>query len=101
MSTAFGPRVRLVTVLTDRELKTGQPVKGGLCGDCDICVSMCPAQAANGKAWSADMHREDFYDAFKCRTKAKELALRRIGKDEAICGICVAVCPIGNPRDKS
>ncbi len=98
VSTAFGPRVRLVTVLTDRELKTGQPVKRSLCGDCDICVKKCPAQASNGKAWSVDMHREDFFDAYKCRSTAKELAKRRIGKDKTICGICVAVCPIGQSR---
>lgn len=95
VSTKFGPRVRLVTVLTNKELKTGQPVKNSLCGHCDICVKKCPAHASSGKNWSVDMQREDFFDAHSCRKTAKELAMKRIEMDKVICGICVAVCPLG------
>jgi epoxyqueuosine reductase QueG len=91
----FGPRVRLVTILMDRELETGVPVEESHCGECDICVEKCPADAATGKSWTAGMRREEIYDAHKCRLKAKELAKERIGLDEVICGICVAVCPKG------
>lgn len=99
ISPKFGPRVRLVTILTDCELDTGHPVKTSLCGDCDICVKKCPAQASNGKNWSVGMQREDFFDAFECRKTAREMVEQRIGTDETLCGICVAVCPIGIPRE--
>ncbi|UCG70060.1 MAG: epoxyqueuosine reductase [Thermoplasmata archaeon] len=99
VSPKFGPQLRLVTILTDKELDTGQPVKSSICGHCDICVQKCPAQAIIGKNWSVGMEREDIYDAHKCRSTAKELAQNRIGKDEVICGICIAVCPIGKKMD--
>ena len=95
VSPKFGPRTRLVTILTDKELDTGQPVKTSLCGHCNICVKRCPAQAILDKNWSVGMTREDIYEAHKCRKTAKELAQHRLGIDEVICGICIAVCPIG------
>jgi len=55
-----------------------------------------PAGAANGKLWDINIDRDEFYDAFKCRDKAKELSLAATGQDnDEICGICVAVCPAG------
>jgi epoxyqueuosine reductase QueG len=48
----FGPRVRLVSILTDKHIKSAhQPVNKSRCGTCDKCISACPAQAANGKLW--------------------------------------------------
>jgi epoxyqueuosine reductase QueG len=98
ISHEFGPRLRLVTVFTDRELDTGTPVEESQCGECVICVEKCPTDAATGNSWTAGMPRQEIYDAHKCRIKAKELARVRIGLDEVICGICVAVCPKGIGR---
>ena len=54
------------------------------------------AQAANGKLWNIKIDRDEFYDAFKCRDKAKEISLAATGQnDDEICGICIAVCPAG------
>lgn len=100
VSKEFGPRIRLVTVLTNQKLNVGQPIDNSLCRDCDICVRKCPAQASNGKSWLVGMRREDFFDAFKCRNTAKEIAKLRIGIDEPICGICIAVCPVGKMIDQ-
>jgi epoxyqueuosine reductase QueG len=99
ISPDFGPRLRLVTILTDMELEIEIPVEESQCGECLICVEKCPADAAAGKSWSAGMKREELYDAHKCRIKAKALAKERIGLDEVICGICVAVCPKGRPQN--
>jgi epoxyqueuosine reductase QueG len=95
VSPIYGPRLRLVTILTTMKFETGQPVKTSLCGQCDTCVIRCPAGAANGKLWAVDMHRDEFYNAHACRNMAKELTRTRIKKDETVCGICVAVCPLG------
>ncbi|UCF08935.1 MAG: epoxyqueuosine reductase [Thermoplasmata archaeon] len=99
VSKEHGPRLRLVTVLTDKELAVGEPVEESLCGDCDICVKKCPAQAASGRQWTAGMKREHFFDAFSCRRTANALAKKRVGVGDSICGICVAVCPFGK-KDK-
>lgn len=98
ISPRFGPRIRLVTVLTDYELPPGIPVKSSLCGACEICVKKCPAQAISGMNWVPSLSREDFYDAHKCRTKANELTRLRVGQNDTICGICVAVCPLGKKK---
>ena len=96
ISERFGPRVRLASILTVQPLPLPkESIEASKCGDCNICVESCPAQAANGQLWNTNIDRDEFYNAFHCRDKAKELALRLAGVDAAICGICVCVCPIG------
>jgi epoxyqueuosine reductase QueG len=65
------------------------------CGNCSICVDICPAKAANGKLWDITVDREVFYDPWKCRNQCAEFGMNRLGLDVRICGICVAACPIG------
>ncbi|MBD3314841.1 MAG: epoxyqueuosine reductase [Chitinivibrionales bacterium] len=105
ISKEYGPRLRLSTILVengDFEFKTGTPIIESECGNCTICVSNCPAQAANGKKWSIGTDRDEFYDAFKCREKCRELAKRNLQSDMSLCGICISVCPIGKKaRERS
>ena len=92
----FGPRVRLATILVGFEfLKTGIAIETSKCGKCSICVENCPAQAANGKHWNIYTDRNDFYDAFKCREKCRELSKKNLNEAISLCGICVSMCPIG------
>ncbi len=96
ISDRFGPRVRLATVLTDRPLETGVPCEMSLCGDCLCCVEECPAGAADGMEWFPGLEREVFFNASRCRRKCLELAKAATGRDDtAVCGICMAVCPVG------
>lgn len=88
----FGSAMRLSTVLTDMPLETGVPVTESKCGDCIICVTKCPSKAIKGCNWKTGMKREELYDAFLCRKKAKELS-DTIGANHTICGICIAHCP--------
>ena len=96
ISHKFGPRVRLASLLTNHPLsETGVPIDESHCGTCQICVDQCPAHAANGKLWNVSIDRNDFYDAFKCRSMCRELSMKNIQKEISLCGICVSVCPIG------
>ena len=97
ISKKFGPRLRLVSILVNHPLKPLEPpINKSRCGKCNVCVEACPARAANGKLWNIKIDRDEFYDAFKCRDKAKEISLAATGQnDDEICGICIAVCPAG------
>jgi epoxyqueuosine reductase len=96
ISETFGPRLRLVSILLKQDPGTDSiPVKESKCGNCNICVVKCPANAANGKLWNTNVHRDEFFDAQKCREKCAELTRLRLNVDERICGLCVCVCPLG------
>ena len=96
ISREFGPRLRLVSILLKTPVKPKlKPVDMSRCGNCSICVDICPAKAANGKLWDITVDREVFYDPWKCRNQCAEFGRNRLGLDVRICGICVAACPIG------
>ncbi len=88
----YGPAVRLGSVLTDTEVKTGKPIDTSRCGDCHRCVDQCPAGAIAGPNWSVGDPRESIYDAFACRKTAMNLSKHQ-GIDSTICGICINACP--------
>ncbi len=92
VSRRWGPRLRLVSLLTDYCLEvTGPPVERSECGDCNLCVKHCPAGAASGQLWDIHLDRDQFYNAFKCRETCLSFKI----SDSPICGICVSVCPLG------
>jgi len=96
VSEKFGPRVRLVTILVNHPLDCSKsPVTQSRCGSCNLCVEECPTQAGNGKLWNVDVKREEFFDAFACREKCRELSHKLLNEDISLCGMCMAVCPIG------
>jgi epoxyqueuosine reductase QueG len=99
ISERFGPRLRLVSILLKRDpgilARTFDESK---CGVCSICVEKCPAKAATGQLWNINIHRDEFFDAQKCRKKCAELAKQKLNVDERICGMCVAVCPLGKKK---
>lgn len=93
----FGPRLRLTSILISPLVPPEEtPVDRSLCGTCSICVSSCPADAANGVLWDIQTDRDQFFDPWKCRQKCTELGMLLLKRDQAICGICVAVCPHGS-----
>jgi epoxyqueuosine reductase len=100
ISNAFGPRLRLVSILIDKPVNiTANTIDRSKCGKCDICVKSCPAQAANGTLWDINTDRDLFFDAHKCREKCAELARLLMKKNTRICGICVSVCPLGRQKN--
>jgi epoxyqueuosine reductase len=96
ISKKFGPRLRLVTILIDHPIEcANSPIEESRCGKCRVCVEKCPAQAANGKSWNINLDRDEFFNAFKCREKCRELAWKHLKQRISICGLCVSVCPMG------
>jgi epoxyqueuosine reductase len=41
----YGPRIRLIAILTTAELDIDEPFKDNLCQDCQKCISACPTKA--------------------------------------------------------
>ena len=92
VSKDFGPRVRLVTVLTDCALPDGK-LMTPQCGGCRKCVDACPSGALTGRSWTKDGCRDDIVDAALCSRFMKD-KFGMIGRG-SVCGICAAVCPWG------
>jgi len=93
ISTKYGPRVRLGTILTDMELPIGSHVVRDGCSSCRICVDSCPAMALTGNSWFAGCDRSHIVDAQAC-SEYMNRNFKHIGRG-SVCGICIRVCPKG------
>ena len=86
-----GPRVRLVTVLTDAPLQAAKPIPSR-CEDCRKCVDICPVKAFTGAPFNSSEPREARFKAHLCE---EYMDRREEILGEEICGLCVYVCPWG------
>lgn len=89
ISTKYGSKVRLATILTDMPVESELPIIENGCGDCEICKKACPAGAISGIIYEEGMQREDFFSAEKCSRHMK--TYNDVGRG-AVCGICIKVC---------
>ena len=89
LSTEYGSKVRLATILTNAPLQSELPVLENGCGDCNLCKSACPAGAIFGEKPTASGERN--FDPEKCSKYMKE-KFQHIGRG-SVCGICIKVCP--------
>jgi epoxyqueuosine reductase QueG len=94
----YGPRIRLVTVLTNAPLKADRPLKNR-CGDCTSCQDACPVGAIKG------LGTDDRYgsrnQALHFSRCAEKLVNEFSKLDEVgapICGLCIKACPFGRKR---
>ena len=83
----FGPRVRVVTILTDAPLSPGIPLNKK-CGKCQTCVLTCPIQAFTGIEFQPGDPVETRFNTRACAE------YRRTHP----CGMCVAKCPVGHSK---
>lgn len=89
----YGSAIRLVSVLTNAPITTDRPINTSRCGDCTVCVDICPAQSLTGKNWEMGVPRDSLVDVFKCRSKARDLTMKSFGISVSICGRCIVACP--------
>ena len=90
-----GPRIRLVTVLTDMPLAPDSPLDNR-CGDCTNCREACPAGAIRGVLPQGDYYRDrdEAIDLEACNARTiTNNGMPGIGA--RICGVCVRACPWG------
>ncbi len=90
----YGPRIRLVTVLTDHPFQPNAPIRNR-CAQCTLCTDACPAGAI--KNVNTQLHyatRREAVDLDACVTKLREFATQDHIRPY-ICGVCVSVCPWG------
>ncbi len=87
-----GPRVRLVTLLTDLPMPHPKS-RLSLCTGCGACRRACPSGAIHGVDWSPGVSREMMFDARACSEHMKR-AYQHIGRG-AVCGLCIRACPVG------
>lgn len=96
----FGPRVRLVTVLTDAVLESDKPLNNR-CGICSACSEACPAQAIKCK--NTDYHFKTRNEALyfqRCVDKVVGDFAKRPFIEKPICGVCIRACPWGTKKKK-
>lgn len=82
----FGPRVRLVSVLTDAPISPDEKIHGELCIHCKKCLKACPA-----KCFAENEGNLYDYDKNACT----EYHVRLAAENHFPCGICANICPVG------
>ena len=95
-----GPRIRLVTILTDADLSPDAPLKNR-CGKCTQCKDHCPAGAILGK--NTDSHydtRSEAVNLQQCVSHLEKVFEELPQTNPLICGVCIRVCPWGSKAKK-
>jgi len=95
----FGPRFRMVTVLTDMPLSPDEPLENR-CGNCRLCTEACVAGAV--KDAGTDSYYEkgsEAVDMDRCMAVLEEFR-EQPGIGSLICGVCIKICPFGQASEK-
>jgi len=91
----FGPRVRLITILTDYPFELDLPIEKDQCNKCNKCVDICPLNALKGNSWQIGVKRYDLVDVLLCSKLIEE---NKKILNAPVCGQCISVCPIGGKK---
>jgi epoxyqueuosine reductase len=88
----YGPRLRLISLLTDAPVSGVNEPFGERCGDCDMCAAVCPVGAIKGRNYAHGEPREKRLDFRKCQEYFGQLAQT---EKHPVCGMCLYACPVG------
>ncbi len=98
----YGPRVRLISVLTTAKLDVDEPFKDDLCGKCEKCVNACPTKALEpyrikiNRCLAYAAEEPDSKDVPEDVRKIEgRLTLRPTSNSYVECTVCVEACPVG------
>lgn len=98
----YGPRVRLISVLTTAELDVDEPFEENICRDCEKCVVACPTKAL--EPYKLKINRCMTYSAENplaedvaedVKEQEKRLIQRPSLCSYVECSICLEACPVG------
>jgi epoxyqueuosine reductase QueG len=95
ISPDFGPRLSLVTVLTDAPFEPDEPIEHSLCGSCSLCATYCPSKAITGAEWSRSFPFVELVRFDVCRSHKKT---KRATDGKPNCGLCINICPYGREK---
>jgi epoxyqueuosine reductase QueG len=96
----FGPRIRLVTVLTNALLEIDGPIKNR-CGKCTLCQDACPVSAIKGVGTKGHYKsRKQALYLSRCAAKLVGEFSKLPSVGTPICGICIKVCPYGRKKSQ-
>lgn len=85
----FGPRVRLVSVLTDAVITEDEMYEKELCIKCNLCKKCCPTDSfMEVEGVILEMNK----------TKCAEYHAELKANYKYPCGVCIKVCPVGEDR---
>jgi len=100
-----GPRISLISVLTNAELEMDEPFEENLCGDCNLCVTACPTKALD--QYTITIEKCMTYSAESpcsldvsphVRKMEKKLVPRPTKNSYIECARCMEVCPVGKKK---
>lgn len=92
ISPDYGPRLSLVTVLTDAPFEPDEPIEHSQCGSCSLCATYCPSNAITGSDWSRSLPFVELVRLDACRSHKKA---KRATYGKPNCGLCINICPYG------
>jgi len=88
----YGPRVRLLTVLTNVPLPCNTTFPSHICTHCGACQKICPSHCIHGDHFNLAEPEKVYTDKSLCEAhrdaQKEKLGIR-------FCNLCMAVCPIG------